>query len=91
MAEKNCFIVKEACQFAVTMTQPEKDRGGSVAVLHQLSATRVRAGEHVQAGTAFTTALNILQNDLKAEPVYTHSHCKTESGLLQARLLRSST
>lgn len=66
MAEKNCFIVKEACQFAVTMTRPEKDWGGSIAVLYQLSATRVRAGEHVQDGTAFNAALNILQNDLKA-------------------------
>lgn len=58
------------------MTRPEKDWGGSIAVLYQLSATRVRAGEHVQDGTAFNAALNILQNDLKALPVYTHSHCR---------------
>lgn len=34
----------------------------------------VRAGEHVQAGTAFPAALNIhvLQNDLGAWPVYSH-------------------
>ena len=47
MAEKNSFIVEEACWFAVTMTRPEKDWGRSIAVLygghalHQLSATRV--------------------------------------------------
>ena len=72
MAEKNSLIVEEACQFAVTMTRPEKDCEGSIAVLyfehalHQLSATRVWVGECVQASTAFTAALNILQNDLKA-------------------------
>lgn len=33
MAEKNIFIVKEACQFAVTMTRPEKNWGGSISVL----------------------------------------------------------
>ena len=54
------------------MTRPEKDCEGSIAVLyfehalHQLSATRVWVGECVQASTAFTAALNILQNDLKA-------------------------
>lgn len=67
MAEKNSFIVDEACQFAVTMTRPEKDWGGSIALLyseralHQLSATRVWVGECVQTGTAFPAALNILQ------------------------------
>lgn len=81
MAEKNRFIVEEACQFAVTMTRSEKDWIGSMAVLygehalHQPSATHVWAGEHVQDGTAFS-ALNKLQNDLKAEPVYTYSPCK---------------
>ena len=34
-------------------------------------------GERVQAGAAFTAALTILQNDLKAKPVYTRGHCKT--------------
>lgn len=72
MAEKNSFIVEEACQFAVTMTRAEKGCGGFMAVLygehalHQLSATRVWAGERVQADNSFTAALNILQNDLKA-------------------------
>lgn len=33
MAEKNIFIVEEACQFPVTMTRPEKDWGASVSVL----------------------------------------------------------
>lgn len=72
MAEKNSFIVEEACQFAVTMTRPEKDWGDSLAALygehalHQLSATHAQAGECTQAGSAFTAALNILQNDLKA-------------------------
>lgn len=56
----------------MTMTRPEKDWGGSIAVLYgehalqELSATRVWAGECVQDGTAFIAALNILQNDLKA-------------------------
>lgn len=69
------------------MTRPEKDSGGSIAVLYgehalyQLSATPVWVGEGVQPGTAFTAALNILQNDLKAWSVYTHSHCKTVSSL----------
>lgn len=97
--KKNCFIVEEACQFAVTMTRPEKDCRGSIAVLYgeyalyQLSVTCVRAGEHVQAGTAFTAALNIhvLQSDLQVWPVYSHSHCTTVMWLLQARLLRSIT
>lgn len=72
MAEKNSFIVEEACQFSVTMTQSKKDWGGSIAALygehalHQLSATRLLVGECVQASTAFTVALKILQNDLKA-------------------------
>lgn len=72
MVEKNSFIVEEACQFAVTMTRPEKDWGGSIAglygehAMHQLSAIHAKAGEFVQAGTAFTAASNILQNDLKA-------------------------
>lgn len=34
MAEKNIFIVEEACQFAVTMTRPEKDWGGLGGVLY---------------------------------------------------------
>ncbi len=50
--------------------------------LHQLSATRVWVGECVPDGSAFTAALNILQNDLKAWSVYAHRHCKTVSGLL---------
>lgn len=82
------------------MTRPEKDRGASMAAvygehaLHQLRATHVREGERLRAGTAVTAALNMLQNDLKAEPVYTHSHCETDiwfttGQALQKRHLRS--
>jgi len=57
----------------------KKDPGASIDALygehavHQPSTTRIREGERLRAGGAFTAALNILQNDLKAKPVYTRS------------------
>lgn len=67
MAEKNSFIVEEACQFAVTMTWPENDWGDSIAVLcceralHQLRATRVYAGEcaWIYRGTKYTIQIDL--------------------------------
>lgn len=89
MAEKNSFIVEEACQFAVTMTWPENNWGGSITVLcyehalHQLRATRICRWmcPCVYCCTEYT-----IKNDLYTLTIIVRVY----SGLLLAMLLKEA-